>query len=542
MLHRFFFVILFLFLGLAVFSQNNPLEKRATIAVQKECLENVLTSITKQTGLRFSYNSQLIDPKTKVTVNAQNKTVKEILSVILPPSVSFKKVGEYIVFFQKKVENQQVEKVEQKKNQKNTISDNGTHPDSCLNRKDSIILTNQEIDMNIKELMLVTTMTATMAATPALAQDTLSNDAQQQQFEQPKIEQMETVQFQEEIMPIKCKPAQLTFFYPLGTGLVKSAEKCYHFSLNILGGVTGQVNGVELGSLFNINRYGAKGVQFAGIFNSTSAKDAAESSRNAQFAGIFNRTQKGKSAQFAGIFNVGDTAYVQAAGIFNRTNSAYFQAAGIFNHGNNAYFQAAGIVNVAKQTKFQIAGILNITQKGRFQAGLINVRDTADGVSLGLINVVKKGGVKEFGIEAGEFIHTALTFRSGVKRLYSIISVGGNYTEKFFTIGAGLGTSVKLIGNLSMNFELTHSALYNIDDFKDWRFSGWRSLTQFSPMLNYRFAKHFKMYLGPTLNLCIQKYEGDKRFLIKVPYSLYNLTDMCYTNDIWVGVVGGIKF
>ena len=39
------FIILFLFSGLIVFAQNS-LEKRATVAVQKECVENVLNIIT----------------------------------------------------------------------------------------------------------------------------------------------------------------------------------------------------------------------------------------------------------------------------------------------------------------------------------------------------------------------------------------------------------------------------------------------------------------------------------------------------------------
>ena len=54
--------------------------------------------------------------------------------------------------------------------------------------------------------------------------------------------------------------------------------------------------------------------------------------------------------------------------------------------------------------------------------------------------------------------------------------------------GAGLGTSVKLVGNLSLNFELTHATFWNRV------FTNWETLTQFRPVLNYRFAKHFKMF------------------------------------------------
>jgi hypothetical protein len=392
--------------------------------------------------------------------------------------------------------------------------------------------------------------------------------------------------------PEKCRPFQITFIYPLGTGFTKSAEKGYHVSLNVLGGTTGYIKGFEAGSLFNINKYGAIGAQFAGLFNITAAGRADMMSRNVQFGGLFNITRRGTSVQFGGIFNIGDTTYFQAggifntanqtgaqfAGIFNHANTAYFQAAGIFNHadksgaqlagignhGDTVPFQAAGIWNSVKETKCQLAGIANIaqesvcqiagifnkTKKGRFQMGLINVRDTADGVSLGLINIVKHGGVLEAGIEASEFVHTAVTFRSGVQRLYSIISVGYNYTEKFWSAGAGLGTSFKLVGNLGLNLELTYASLYKNHNAR-YRHH-WYSVTQFSPMLNYRFAKHFKIYAGPSLNLLYQSknsYDAQS-YLVKAPYSIYHknftrhgiFNSYDHTIDLWIGVVGGIKF
>ena len=96
---------------------------------------------------------------------------------------------------------------------------------------------------------------------------------------------------------IVCKPAQLTFFYPLGTGFVKSKEKCYHFSINILGGVTGYVKGFEAGGVFNINKYKVKGAQFAGLFN-------IGKSVTFQAGGIYNVVKETK-CQLAGIINVG---------------------------------------------------------------------------------------------------------------------------------------------------------------------------------------------------------------------------------------------
>ena len=611
-----------------VFAQNDPLEKQISLQFQEESFENVLALITEQTGVRFSYNSQLVNPKEKVTINIQDETITEILPIILPSTTSYKKVGEHIVFYAKKEEREKGEKEERRrekeeispsnfegvsrearrgslyeekvadggsppddgrgeeKSEKNTPASNGTPTDSCHT---TVSLTkNDEMKSQIAGLLLAAA-TATM---PIAAQDT------------QKTEPVQNIEIQQQ-EGVACKPFQLTFFYPLGTGFVKTAENCYHASINILGGVTGQTKGFEMGGLFNVNKYGATGAQFAGLFNLALANNQKPfSSANAQFAGICNVTKKGKSVQFAGICNIGDTAYFQsggifnvakeagfqAAGIFNVANRAgfqaggifnvakevggqaggifniadktIFQAAGVFNQGGTAHVQAAGIWNAAKETKCQLAGVanvaqesvcqisglVNVTKKGRFQMGLINVRDTADGISFGLINIVKKGGVLEAGIEAGEFVHTALTFRSGVKYLYSILFVGYNYTENYWSWGAGLGTSIKLVGNLSLNLEVTERTIFqNVSRFP------MAQLVQFNPVLNYRFAKHFKIYAGPSINFLFQHhshYLGDfdpaKIRQIKIPYSLYHYSTSSSMSsaifDIWIGVVGGIKF
>ena len=624
------FNILLIIILSSVSAQNDPLNKKITVSAQKKTLENVLENITQQTGIRFSYNSQTVNPNTIININAQNLTVKEILNKILPSTVSYKKVGEHIVFVLAESKMQKAELL-----QENSVSDNGTTADNCLMLKDTASLTQKEdMKSQIAGLMLA----VATASAPVAAQDTVNKESVQElEIIEPKIElisqEIEIIVPKVELISTEiegfelnkniedevslnndsvpensisddecclffCRPFQLTLIYPLGTGWTKSAERCYRFSINILGGTTGQIKGLELGGLFNTNRYGVFGAQFAGLFNVTGSCCSEIFNRNAQFAGIFNFTKKGKSVQFAGVFNVGDTAHLQAGGIFNIAKNAGFQAAGvfnmakcagfqaagifnssnekagaqfagIFNQGCNvpfqaagigniacktgaqfagivntaeqAPFQAAGIVNVAQESVCQMAGIVNITKKGRFQLGLINVRDTVDGVSIGLINIVKKGGILEAGVEAGEFVHTALTFRSGVQRLYSIISVGYNYTQNFLSVGYGLGTSINLVGNLGMNIELTSAA------FTKWN---WRENNiarrhiQLSPILNYQFFKHFKIYAGPTLNLLVQK--AGRRIIpesyLKVPYSFIKSNKQNPTYDFWIGVKGGIKF
>ena len=549
--------------------------------MQKESLENVLAVITKQTGVRFSYNSQLINPKTKITVHAQNKTIEDVLFIILPANVSYKKMGEHVVFLkkgEKRKEKGENEKMREENIEKNMFLDNGITANNCLDNvispkeyinllEDTVNFTKNE---NMKAQVAGLMLAIATASAPIAAQDTQEVNFRQtiENQQQEIISEKETALSAENLIslvaeetpPVSCKSFQLTFIYPLGTGFVKAAGNCYRLSINIIGGVTGKIKGFEAGGVFNINKHGAKGAQFAGVFNIAETGQSNINSKNVQFAGIFNVTQRGKSAQFAGIFNSGDTAYFQTAGIWNIAKKAGCQFAGIFNHGNIAHFQAAGIWNTAKQTKWQIAGIgnvaqesscqiagiVNVTKKGRFQMGLINVRDTADGVSLGLINIVKKDGVLEAGIEAGEFVHTAITFRSGVHRLYSIIFTGYNYVDSFWAIGTGLGTSVKLKGNLSLNFETIYTSLLK-NNIRD---NQWGAFAQFRPVFNYRFAKYFKIYAGPSFNLLFQtgseSHDNTITWNVKIPYSIYHTSSWLEFNynrlDLWVGVVGGIKF
>ena len=157
--------------------------------------------------------------------------------------------------------------------------------------------------------------------------------------------------------------------------------------------------------------------------------------------------------------------------------------------------------------------------------------------------------ILEFAIEAGETIHTASSTRIGMTRIYLTVCYGYNYVDNFFAVGSGFGTSFKLIGNFGLNMELTyvplfsiHSGLFDVVGF--WR----NSLIQFRPMFSYQFTKRLKIYAGPSLNILVQNNDDGGLFLlnpaidVKIPYNLYNKTYENSTLNMWIGVVGGIKF
>jgi len=648
-IYRTLSVLICCFIGYAAFAQNNdPLEKRTTLYVQNQPLEQVLNTITKQTGVRFSYNSKLFNSKTKVSISVQNKTLKTVLPQILPLNIAYKKLGEHIIFYanpseekensidsvsliEKKEIQLQIAKIEMeiaKANMQFAAQDTQSVEQDYIVQNTQIVVQNGQIVLQDGQITLQDGQTVVQDGKTILqdgknvvqdrqivvqdkqifvrggqiivqdgqiiVQDAhivqngqivvqggqivvqdgqtvvqdgkiVVQDGQIVVQDKQIVVQDKQIVVQDTQIVIQdtqiviqdkqiivqdtqtvtnSKPFRFALIHTWGTNGAKSVENTYHFAINILGGKIGQIKGLEIGGLWNINKYGARGMQIAGLFNFTNANNPKIYSNNAQFSGIFNCTKQGKSLQFASIFNMGDMARFQLSGIFNVANKAVVQFAGfaniaqepkcqitvIANTAKKSGCQIAGFANTAEESKCQLAGIVNITSKGRFQAGLINIRDTADGVSLGLINIVKQGGIMEAGIEAGEFVHTSLMLRSGVQRLYSILSVGWSYTDNFFTFGTGLGANFKLIGNLSLNLELTEALLYSID---------FHSFTQYNPVFNYRFANHFKIYLGPSFNLLIYQTTDET---VKPPY---NIGSGYFGNsklDMWIGLVGGIRF
>ncbi|WEA02141.1 carboxypeptidase-like regulatory domain-containing protein [Mucilaginibacter sp. SJ] len=157
-------------------------------------------------------------------------------------------------------------------------------------------------------------------------------------------------------------PVQTSLLPSLGSHGMMSGQIVNNFSLNILGGYNGGVNGVELGGLFNINKQEVKYVQAAGLFNIVGGN-----SKGVQLAGINNNDQKNiEGIQAAGIYNMVKDSLkgVQLAGIFNHvSNSKGIQAAGIYNYTrkNSNGFSIAGIANVTgnEASGIQVAGIFN---------------------------------------------------------------------------------------------------------------------------------------------------------------------------------------
>jgi hypothetical protein len=176
-----------------------------------------------------------------------------------------------------------------------------------------------------------------------------------------------------------------------------------------------------------------------------------------------------------------------------------FQAAGVFNYQNRnvSGIQLGGVGNMGggEVKGFQVAGVFNYAKKLKgVQFGLINIADTSDGYSIGLINIVLKGYHK-LSLSTNEVVEANVAFKTGSRRLYSILQAGmnpGKKGEKLYTFGYGLGTEMGLAKWLSINPELSAEYLY---------LGSWNHLNLLNKLhlqFNVKFGKAFSIFGGPS--------------------------------------------
>lgn len=547
-------------------AQKNGESIRVSLNVENQAILSVLESITDQTNILFSYNPDALDENRFVSISVENEELDAVLQNIFPDTNRYERIGYHVILYppKKGIIEQEKDSILQindssslllLKNNELVLNDKKenenifSQQDTGLIAKDCHIIEKTTFFEDMKNFLAALALTAISIGNTVLAQDSIPQDS------------TTIIQATSDTLSPHKKVAQFSFVTPLGTSWINTPGTIFNFSFNLVGGVTGGVHGLEMATGFNVNRYEVKGAQFAAGFNITGTnQNYTVESKNAQFAAGFNITMKGLSTQFAGGFNFADRSTVQAAAGFNAARHAHAQLAGGANVARKAGAQIAGGANVSDTTVFQMAGgvnvanksscqisVVNVTKRGGFQMGIVNVRDTADGVPFGLINIVRKGGVLEFGVEGSEFIHASLTFRSGVRKLYTIWSIGMGFSDLFFAPGFGLGSSFLWKNRIGMNFELSYHQLFNAeisDGYNNFEHyfetSYYNALIRFAPLVNLRIVDHFKIFLGPTFNLMIQNSDTDRFF--ELPYSFYSYQMDDTKLDFWIGFSGGFKF
>ncbi len=299
-------------------------------------------------------------------------------------------------------------------------------------------------------------------------------------------------------------PYQVSLTPRLSSQGMFNSQVVNQVSVNIIGGNTAGVNGVEVGGVFNINQKDVQHVQAAGVFN------------------LVGRHVQGVQVAGASNIVVQRVSGVQAAGISNRSG----EARGV---------QLSGLFNVAEDIQgAQVAGVVNIANKvwGTQIAGLLNIADSSD-YPIGLINIIKKGrksvlaGMDESGL-------AQVAFRSGGRVLYGMIA-GGHYLNNNpmkYAAEAGLGAHLLRVKNFDVDAEMVSRWS---TDFK----AGNASKLSFRLLPQLTLGKHFGVMAGPTINYTIPN-EGNVGSNNAIGWKWYHNTET--GRALHMGIYGGLLY
>ncbi|MGW8316763.1 MAG: LA_2272 family surface repeat-containing protein [Bacteroidales bacterium] len=290
--------------------------------------------------------------------------------------------------------------------------------------------------------------------------------------------------------------SQITFAYPLGTNGIDAISVPNRFSVNVLYGINGGLDGLELGGIFNYNDGDVNGMQLAGVANIN-----REHTSGLMWAGCFNLAlDHSQGVQLADVnIATGDFTGVQA---------------GVFNY-------AGGLRGV--------------------QFGLVNIVGEDNGaVPIGLINIVR-GGYYELEFATSEVLYTNVNYKMGVEHFYTIFKLGSSRYESnpVYSFGLGFGSMLSLAEKhkISMDLSVNH-IVYN----EEWS-SDDNCLSKFD--LSYRFypLKHVGVFAGPSFNWYVSETRVDESMgTLNIPANAHNFSRDNNEQWMWLGFNVGIAY
>lgn len=314
------------------------------------------------------------------------------------------------------------------------------------------------------------------------------------------------------------------------SGIFNTAKEHYGAQVAGIINTAGKLSGIQIGGLVNTSGNG-NSVQLAGLVNTATSDTSARRSRQPlQVSGLVN-TSYGANAQIAGIGNIDlSPAEVQVAGIFNRCSSTTGS-------------QIAGIANICSGSRgVQVAGIVNRCSYFRgAQIGLINIADSCNGVQVGLLNIVRVKGYMKLEISGDEMFYTNIGFRSGVRKLHAIASIGikpDDLNGPLWNTGFGMGTMFALSSSTSLSIDAMHYQVYY------GHHCGENYLTRLNVGIDHAISPKISLYSGLTFNLLVTDDDDPMYTDTYSTIDPYHFTEFRWFGDNvkpWVGLKIGVR-
>lgn len=391
------------------FGQKDHLNKKISLEIKNQKLEIVLAEIENKGGFGLSYNAELINQDSLISLKANNKKVSEILNSIFPEnSFGYKSIGRHVVLYSKipkqspalkikgfivdarsgeKIKNATIYEPENNLTASSNVD--GYYEITVKGSKDQIGLSYSKFGYR-DSIVFIKEKNSTRSniyLIPLAQKPSTLNpkevDPQIQDITERKLVQWivpeEQLNSSKNLQLFENKKAQISLLPLVGTNGPLSGNISNNLSFNLFSGYSKGLNGIEVGGFLNIIKEDVFGTQIAGFGNITGNK-----TDGAQIAGFFNHNGGNlKGAQIAGFSNslLGDVNGIQIAGFANTLKGKMngIQAAGFSNltTADVDGIQAAGFSNVAfGDVKFaQISGFSNYGNnvEGVQAAGFLNV-------------------------------------------------------------------------------------------------------------------------------------------------------------------------
>ena len=310
---------------------------------------------------------------------------------------------------------------------------------------------------------------------------------------------------------IKNRQAQISFAYPIGSNGTNSMEYSNNFSFNILYGLNGGVNGVEIGSILNYNKGEVNGFQLSGVSNINIGN-----SKGFVLSGVSN-------------ICIDSTSGVLISGLLNysKQNAKGVQLATTNIAINQVNGFQLGVINYAKKLKGVQFGVFNYLHDGK------------EGLPIGLFSIVKNGHY-ELELTSGEVIYANLNYKMGVERFYTIFKTGySSYKNNpVYSLGLGFGGNLLLSERQKISIDLSYNQIvYN----NNWNNNDLNILNKADFNYKYSISKNLSLLIGPSINVYVSKNKIDGEYgTLNIPYSIHTNEWSNGKLSIWVGLNAGL--
>ncbi|MBE0646334.1 MAG: hypothetical protein IH596_00970 [Bacteroidales bacterium] len=487
--------------GFPALGQRSHLSKRISLSYSSVPLYKALDEISRIGNFSFSYNADLIDTDSLVSVKVEDARVGTVLEELLGENIRNKEIGNHVILM-KYIPRDERTNIKQKTEYQinGYVRDGRTGhklKDATIYevaRRKSVLSDSQghysfelPVGGDIQGLYFakagyadtvifirpVRDYTLNVPLKPLFG-DILRISSRPAELQVNLIDSMALVNLlvprkalitSENLQVYGTRAFQISLIPYVGTNWMNKGSYTSALSFNLLAGYSGGVNGFELGGLVNIVRRDVRGLQVGGLANIV-----GRSTMGVQVGGLFNvNLGHFKGLQLSGLMNFqrdtltgtqigglcnyleGKMQGVQVGGLTNITTGHVdgWQVGGLANIAfkDVSQTQIGGLFNFGRHVYgIQIAGLVNIASgnvNGLQIGGLVNYAKSVVGVQLGAINISTK---IESGVPVGFFSYV---HKGGLHRfeLYADEVFYGNVafksgTSKFYNIfQVGVGTS-----------------------------------------------------------------------------------------------------